>query len=99
MTDYLRHLAEHRRLSILKVLDRAPGYSANDSVLHDAVVSLGISSTRDQVRGDLGWLAEQQLVTLRDVEMLKVATITVRGADVAKGLAIVEGVKRPSASF
>jgi Fe2+ or Zn2+ uptake regulation protein len=87
-----------RRLVILRLLEQAPGYAANDSILHSGLEHVGHRCSRDQVRTDLAWLAEQGLV---EVEMLPgakivVATIVARGLDVANGRATVPGVKRPS---
>lgn len=94
--NYLRHLSEHRRISMLILLARLPGYGANDSVLCDAVNRAGVPSTRDQIRGDLAWLAEQGLIEIEPLADLKIARLTERGRDVAEGRAVVDGVKRPS---
>lgn len=87
-------LQEHRRLAVLKVLAEG-GYSANESLITDVVRSYGVAATRDQVRGELGWLAEQGLVTTSTVAHLVIATITHQGLDVATGQAVYPGVKRP----
>lgn len=88
---------EHLRLALLQLLEQASGYSANDSVLTDALRSVGFTASRDQVRAELAWLAEQDLVTSEPLDRLRVATLTGRGQDVATGAATVPGVKRPSA--
>lgn len=86
----------HIRLSVLQLLDAQPGYLANDSVLHQAVSAMGLACTRDQMRGHLGWLEEQRLVTLLvPAAGIVVATLTERGADVAAGRSIITGVARP----
>ena len=88
---------QHVRLTMLRLLAGAPGYSANDSVLTDAVNAMGLICTRDQARTHLSWLDEQRLVTLlKPTPTLTVATITERGNDVAAGRSIVAGVQRPS---
>jgi len=89
---------QHLRLAMLKLLEQAAGYSANDSVLTDAVRSLGFSASRDQVCAELAWLAEQDLVRCEPLGQLQVVTLTGRGQDVATGSASVPGVKRPSAT-
>lgn len=86
----------HLRLTILRVLAHAPGYSANDSILTDACRSLGFGATRDQVRTEIQWLGEQGLASVETLEHLLVATATRRGLDVALGHAVHDGVKRPS---
>lgn len=96
MSGYLNHFAKHLRLCILRLLADAPGCTANASILRSASADLGCAGTRDQVNTELGWLAEQGLITTRNVGELIVATITARGEDVAKGLARVEGVERPT---
>ncbi|QUM72196.1 ArsR family transcriptional regulator [Sphingopyxis granuli] len=95
--SYAEFHFQHVRLTILRVLAEAPGYSANDSVLTDAVNAMGLICTRDQLRTNLAWLEEQRLLTLlHPSPTLTVATISERGADVAKGRSIVAGVQRPS---
>jgi hypothetical protein len=90
----------HLRLVILRLLQRAPGYSLNESLLVDVIPQLGLEPTRDQVRGCLAWLLEQGLVTCDQTGDrpgdLMVAKISGRGIDVALGRATHPGVKRPA---
>jgi Fe2+ or Zn2+ uptake regulation protein len=88
-------IAENRRLCILKTLEELPDYRANESLLHQMVEEFAFSASRDQVRGDLSWLAEQCLVELSEIAGVMIARITARGVDVATGRAAVPGVKRP----
>ena len=74
---------EHVRLSILKTLEGSTSYSANDSVISDALARFGLSSSRG-------------LVSTEDVAGYIVATLTQRGHDVATGTATVPGIKRPT---
>ena len=92
---YPELVAEDRRLSILLLLDAAPGGIGNEALLHAALPDFGHEPSSDQIRVDLAWLAEQQLVTTRDTHGLMVATISARGQDVAGGRARVPGVKKP----
>lgn len=97
MTVLSERWREHLRLSILRVLAETPGYSANESLLTDVLRDdLGFGATRDQVRTELDWLAEQGLAIIATTAGIKIATATGRGADVAAGHANVTGVKRPS---
>lgn len=97
MNDYVQHLDGHVRLAILRLLVDAPAYSANDSVLSQAVQAMGLACTRSQMRGHLSWLEEQRLVTLmHPLVTLTVATVTERGGDVAAGRSRMQGVARPS---
>ncbi|SMF82982.1 hypothetical protein SAMN06265365_14831 [Tistlia consotensis] len=96
--SYQDDVGEHIRLAILRILEGAPGYAANDSVLHDKLPRLALSCSRAQVRTHLAWLRDQGLLALEEVAPgLFVATLAEAGADVAKGLTTVPGVKRPSA--
>ncbi len=94
--DYACFVEEDRRLVILRTLEEDPGYSMNESVIQSVLASFGHNVSRDRVRQDLAWLAEQGLVRLETVVSVQVATLTGRGADVATGRARVPGVKRPS---
>lgn len=93
-TDFLR---EDRRLVLLRILADLPAYRSNSSVLATAAHQLGHVASRDQIRADLHWLAEQGLLTAEDHEAVLVVTLSERGADVAAGRAIVPGVRRPGA--
>ena len=95
MNAYTELLDSDRRLVILRSLEEDAGYTLNESVLHSILEAMGHRVSRDRVRTDMEWLAEQGLVTTHEVVSVKVATITGRGADVACGRATVPGVKRP----
>lgn len=84
-----------RRLVILRCLNEDPGYSLNESVLQSMLEALGHNVSRDRIRTDLAWLAEQGLCTIAEVVSVQVARITDRGIDVATGRTLVPGVKRP----
>lgn len=87
----------HLRLALLRLLAAAPGYCANSSILHQSAGELGLRATRDQVRTQLGWLAEQGLITtLEPTSGLIVATLGERGHDVQSGASTVRGVQKPS---
>ena len=85
-----------RRLSLILVLQETPGYSANAFLLRDAIGGIyGHNVSIDVVRTDLAWLTEQGLVTSKSTGEVTLATLTVRGADVAAGRSRVPGVKKP----
>jgi len=88
-------LAEDRRLVILRMLASAPGYAANGFVLREGLAASGHAVSQDQLSTELAWLAEQGLLTIVPVADMAVAHLSPRGADVAAGLAVVPGVKRP----
>lgn len=97
MSNFADFVTEDRRLAILRLLEGQRGYEANDSVLQIALDRLGHNVSRDVVRSDLSWLAEQGLVSLEIVlDSVTVATATQRGVDAALGRTIHPGVKRPS---
>lgn len=96
MTAFAEKQSEHHRISILKLLAQDQGFSLNESIMADGLDIYGHTLSRDQIRTQLTWLAEQNLITLDNVGgQLYVATITSRGLDVAQGKATVPGVKRP----
>lgn len=88
-------LNQHIRLSILIELAKNSGYRSNESVLQGVVEGYGLTCSRDCMRTQLTWLAEQGLITIEDVGIM-VATLTQRGLDVSKGAASCPGVQRPS---
>ena len=88
---------EHVRIAVLRLLEKQPEYAANDSILRDALASFALNVSRDRLRGQLAWLAEQGLVTTEQLQSLVIATATERGCEAARGTITVPGVKRPSA--
>ncbi len=93
--SYADHLAADRRLCILRALADVPEYEANSSVLQMALSDYAHNVSRDLVHTDIAWLVEQGLACSRDIATVKVITLTQRGIDVAKGRAVIPGVKRP----
>ncbi len=89
------HLTKDQRLVILRTLNEQVRYCANESMLQDALCLLGHSASREKTKTEMHYLAEQGLVTLTEPLGVLVATATCRGLDVAQGLAIHHGVKRP----
>jgi len=94
---YGQFLREDQRLVILRVLVDMPGYRTNSSVVTALVRQFGHDASRDQVKTELHWLAEQGLSTVEDMEDVLLVSLTERGADVAAGRATVPGVRRPGA--
>ena len=95
--SYADFLRADLRLVTLRILTELPSYRGNSSVLTNLLDKLGHSATRDQVKTELRWLAEQGLLTLDEAGSVLVATLTERGQDVAEGRARVDGVQRPRA--
>lgn len=94
--SYAETLREHARIAILRFLEDAPRYTSNLSMLTAQLPDVGISYTRDQVRGELGWLQEQGLVTLDERSpSLLLAVATQRGVEVAQGIVRYPGIQRP----
>lgn len=94
---YADFLRKDMRLVLLRILLEMPGYRANSSVLATMLHQLGHAPTRDQVKTELRWLAEQGLITLDEVVSVLVCTLAERGQDVAEGRAVVDGVAKPRA--
>lgn len=88
-------LSQHRLLVILRTLQRAPGYGANDEVLDVWLEAVGLSGPRAMLAGDLRRLEELGCCTLKRVADLTIATLTEHGADVAEGKVVIAEVLRP----
>lgn len=88
-------IASDIRLVILRALAQDAGYSHNELILAEILGMFGHKVSRDRVRTELAWLAEQGLVSVEDVAGLKVARLTDRGLDVSCGAADCPGVKHP----
>lgn len=89
-------MMEDLRLVVLRLLDEAGG-DCNIHVLHPALDAAGHQHTsRDALRTQLAWLAEQGLVKLDEPAGVLLVSLTQRGEDAGRGRATVPGVKRPS---
>ncbi len=93
--SYAAYIAEDQRLAVLSVLAADAGYAHNDRVLQSALAVVGHAVSSDRVRTIIGWLQEQELVTVEEVGDLLVSKLTTRGLDVAQGRAAQAGVRRP----
>lgn len=97
MTEvYADTLRRHRRLTILRALSGLPGYSANESVIEGVLERFRVTSTRDQVRTEFGWLADQGFVSLEDIEGYHIVTITQAGVDIAAGKRVHPDIEKPA---
>lgn len=95
--DFAQHLRQDQRLVLLRILSELPSYRSNSSVLVGLMEKLGHIMSRDQVKTELRWLAEQGLLSLDEAGAVLVATLNERGQDVAEGRARVDGIQRPRA--
>ena len=96
MANYNNTVSKHRRLTILRFLTDSPEYTSNGSSLVEVCNNFGVTTSHDQVAGELAWLEEQGFVSLEKHEAFVVAAATKRGLDIAAGRARHEGVQRPS---
>lgn len=95
MSEYPDILRRHARIAILRFLEGAPKYTSNASMLAAMLPQVGIAYTRDQVTTELYWLEEQGMVDLENQGGFVVATATVRGAEIAQGIARHPDIQRP----
>ena len=97
MKNLTNVLAEDRRRVILQLLADDDDYSLNDTVLKQALASLGHNTPRDLVHADLTWLETHGLVRVQKLGDgdVWVAKLTEAGQDVAGGQPH-PGVARPA---
>ena len=89
-------VSESRRLEILRILKEDPGYQTNQGIIQSALAAVGLDSSADMVQTEIAWLDEQGLVDMSEIGSIRLAKITQRGLDCAKGLSRVPGVARPN---
>ena len=95
--SFADYLVQDQRLLILRLLAEMPAYRANSSVLVAALEQYGHAASRDQVKTQLAWLAEQGAIATETLGPVVVATLTERGQDIATGRCVAPGIKRPGA--
>ncbi|WP_425072569.1 hypothetical protein [Sagittula sp. S175] len=96
MSEYAKELREHARLAILIMLEDAPNYTTNASMITDLLVKVGIPYSRAQVITELHWLKDNHFITLENpMRDLWVATATVEGCEIATGRARHPDIQRP----
>lgn len=94
MSIFQKLATEHLRLWVLRILAEETDYTHNELVLSSALRELGHGVSQDQLRVQLAWLAEQELISVKNVANTQVARLSGRGRDVAKGVAQIPGVAR-----
>ena len=92
--NFSERVREEQRLILLQHLQAQNEYSSHEHLLREALAQLGQRISADALRAQLAWLEEQGLVMLAG-EHIQVATLTLRGSDVATGATRVPGVARP----
>lgn len=94
---YKEFETEDRRLAELRFLAECDDYSLNAGVMQTALSEVGHNVSRDVVLADFSFLADLGLIHHKKTldGKVSVATLTGRGEDVAKGRAMVPGVKKP----
>ena len=85
---------EHARLAILQLLEQDTGYRHNETVIRTGLEYVGHTLSRDRLRTELFWLADQGFLELNRDDDLWVAKVTSRGCDVATARARTAGVAR-----
>lgn len=87
------------RLTILKALNAQAGFTGNEKLLQMEAEVVGLVFTREQVRTEMRFLEALGAIGIREAGSVMIAVLRQRGADHVKGLAILEGVEKPSPEF
>lgn len=87
---------QDQRLMILKSLIEC-GFDANEDILLECLALYGHRISQTRLRNHLTFLADAELVRINKIAdgRMWIAIITRQGEDVAKGIAIAEGVRKP----
>jgi hypothetical protein len=96
MDDFKAHIAEDRRLVILRLLHGVTNNTLNDRLIQSGLSQYGHGTTGDTVRADLAQLQDLGAVKLEKLPPdIFVATLTRRGAEHVERLTEIPGIKRP----
>ncbi len=94
--SYADLLLQDARLVILRVIKEMPSMRANSSVLCSILdEKFGHTLTRVEVKEQLRWLEERELVEIEEAGAVLLATLREKGDQVVRGRVTVDGVKRP----
>lgn len=97
MASYRDFVDQDVRLIILRALADETDFALNENLILAVLETFGHRKTRDYVRNQLAWLAEQaRAVTLTEAGSVRIATLTQTGLDHVERRAALEGVKRRS---
>ena len=94
--EFQRRIVEDRRLVILRYLDEEPDGRMSVSLMTDALEIMSHRVPRPTVLEDAGYLEGLGLLRVEYVGSVPMLRVTGRGAEVAKGLIDVPGVKKPA---
>lgn len=93
--SYADLVNQDRRLRILKILAESQSYVASADLMQTVLSHMGHAVSHDRLNTDLEWLKEQELLGLERIGEVPMARLTIRGLDVANGIATVPGIARP----
>lgn len=96
--SYEKILKEDARLVMLMHFQAQNDRTLDQHLLQRLLKASGRSLSMDKIRTELAWLKEQSLIRYEENDGALVATILLRGEEVAQGVVTVPGVQRPSAS-
>jgi len=95
MSYYEATVRKHRRLAILRYLERCSDYSSNASILVDVLDGVGVTSSYSQVRTEIVWLSENGFATYTDPGEFTVVEATRAGVEIARGISVHPEIQRP----
>lgn len=93
--SYTDFESAYRRQELLRILSESNDYKVSEVLLKTVLRDRSYMVSSDKLRTDCAWLAEQGLVTIRELGGVQIITLTERGLDVLSGAAIVPGIPRP----
>ncbi|PIE13949.1 MAG: hypothetical protein CSA70_03610 [Rhodobacterales bacterium] len=94
---YADHFNEEVRLVILKILAEQSDGRLNDSMMLTVLETFAINRTREYLRTQLRWLADEgQAITISKVGTVWISELTQQGEHHLARKVLIEGIKRPS---
>lgn len=94
--DYQKNVAEHRRLTILRMLDEQDDASLNTTVLLDGLSEVAFAVHKSVLAEDVKLLKNLEVVSVQELPGdISVVAITPHGIKVVRGLIRADGIKYP----
>lgn len=98
MKAYDEYYRENLRLTLLRLIEEAPGETVNSAVVRSGLEAFAFNISGNVFRSELNKLVELGAIKSTDNNInpkLKILTLTEAGRDHIRGLSVIDGIALP----